>query len=270
VQSKSEKVHLNFEKLTEANISTEIISCQTSNIQFSKSKISKMKIQIQAFELQISFCVGHLRLQQLLREDVRDLTQIHQLNQLELLVNLLMTRSGHQLIYSNLATDIQVSVDTVRRWIATLCNLHLGFLVRPWFKNVSRSLRKEPKWFLRDWSSIEDPGEKAETFVACHLLKAVEGWNDMGLGNFQLNYLRDRNQREVDFVVIKDTKPWFLVEVKNSDKTISPSLSFFQDQIKAPFAFQVVLEADYVDADCFSPMNRLILVPAKTFLSQLL
>jgi predicted AAA+ superfamily ATPase len=94
--------------------------------------------------------------------------------------------------------------------------------------------------------------EKAETFVACHLLKAVEGWNDMGLGNFQLNYLRDRNQREVDFVVIKDTKPWFLVEVKNSDKTISPSLSFFQKQVKAPFAFQVVLEADYVDADCFS------------------
>jgi hypothetical protein len=58
VQSKSEKVHLNFEKLREANILTEIISCQTSNIPFSKSKISKMKIQIQAFELQISFCVG--------------------------------------------------------------------------------------------------------------------------------------------------------------------------------------------------------------------
>ena len=92
----------------------------------------------------------------------------------------------------------------------------------------------------------------------------------MGLGNFQLNYLRDRNQREVDFVVIKDTEPWFLVEVKNSDKTISPSLSFFQDQIKAPFAFQVVLETDYVDADCFSSQNRPIAVPAKTFLSQLL
>ena len=53
----------------------------------------------------------------------------------------------------------------------------------------------------------------------------------MGLGNFQLNYLRDRNQREVDFVVIKDTEPWFLVEVKNSDKTISPSLSFFLSQL---------------------------------------
>lgn len=212
----------------------------------------------------------NLRLQQLLREDVRDLTQIHQLDQLELLVKLLMVRSGHQLIYSNLSNEIQVSVDTVRRWITTLCNLHLGFLVRPWFKNVSRSLRKEPKWFLRDWSAIENPGEKAETFVACHLLKAIDGWNDMGLGDFQLNYLRDRNQKEVDFVVIKDSKPWFLVEVKNSDKTISPSLSFFQEQIKAPFAFQVILEMDYVDTDCFSAQNRPMIVPAKTFLSQLI
>lgn len=212
----------------------------------------------------------NLRLLQLLREDVRDLTQIHQLDQLELLVRLLMARSSHQLIYSNLANEIQVSIDTLRRWVATLCNLHLGFLVRPWFKNISRSLRKEPKWFLRDWSSIEDQGEKAETFVACHLLKAVEGWNDMGLGNFQLNYLRDRNQREVDFIVVKDGQPWFLIEVKNSEKTISPSLKFFQEQTKAPYAFQVLIEIDYVDADCFSFQNRPIIVPAKTLLSQFL
>jgi len=211
-----------------------------------------------------------LRLQQLLREDVRDLTQIHQLDQLELLVKLLMDRSGHQLIYSNLASDIQVSIDTVRRWVATLCNLHLGFLLRPWFKNVSRSLRKEPKWFLRDWSSITDIGDKAETFIACHLLKAIEGWNDMGYGDFQLGYLRDKNQKEVDFIVVKDSKPWFLVEVKNADNTLSPSLKHFQEQTKAPFAFQIVVEADYVDANCFSSQNRPMIVPARTFLSQLL
>ena len=60
-----------------------------------------------------------------------------------------------------------------------------------------------------------------------------------------MSYLKGKNY-QVDFVVIKDSKPWFLVEVKNSDKTISPSLSFFQEQIKAPFAFQVILEMDYV------------------------
>jgi predicted AAA+ superfamily ATPase len=211
-----------------------------------------------------------LRQHQLLREDIRDLTQIHQLEQLGILVNILMNRSSQPLIYSNLAAQVQVSIDTVRRWLTTLCNLHLGFMVRPWFKNVSRSLRKEPKWFLRDWSGIDEPGEKAETFIACHLLKAVEGWNDLGLGDFQLGYLRDIYQREVDFIVIRNNKPWFLVEVKTSETAISDSLKAYQKQLRVPFAFQVVINADYIEADCFTQQHQAIKVPAKTFLSQLL
>jgi len=144
-----------------------------------------------------------LRLEQLVREDIRDLTQIHQIDQLQLLVKLLANRSAHQLIYGNLAREVRVSIDTIRRWIDTLCNLHLGFLIRPWFKNVSRSLRKEPKWFLRDWASIEDVGDRAETFVACHLLKAVDGWNDMGLGKFELGYLRDKEKREGNYSALQ-------------------------------------------------------------------
>lgn len=211
-----------------------------------------------------------LRLEQLVREDIRDLTQIQQLDQLELLVKLLAERSAHQLIYGNLASDVRVSIDTTRRWIDVLVSLHLGFLIRPWFKNVSRSLRKEPKWFLRDWASIKDPGDKVETFVACHLLKAVEGWNDMGLGKFELGYLRDKEKREVDFLVAREGKPWFLVEAKQRDESISPSLKYFQQQLAAPFAFQVVLDMDYVDANCFARPDSPIVVPARTFLSQLL
>lgn len=211
-----------------------------------------------------------LRIGQLVIEDIRDLTQIQHLDQMEMLVSLLANRSAHQLIYGNLAKDVRVSVDTIRRWIEVLRNLHLGFLVRPWFKNVSRSLRKEPKWFLRDWASIEDPGNRAETFVACHLLKAIEGWNDIGLGKFEIGYLRDKERREVDFLVVRDGSPWFLVEVKNRDESLSGSLKYYQDQIKAPFAFQVVIDAEYVDANCFAKPGNPIVVPARTFLSQLL
>lgn len=168
-----------------------------------------------------------LRRQQLLKEDVRDLTRVQELGQLEALALLLAGRSGGQLIYSNLATEIRTSVDTVRRWVETLCALHYGFLVRPWFQNVAKALRKEPRWFLRDWAEIADPGARAETFVACHLLKAVETWNDVGLGRFELRYLRDKQQREVDFVVIRDRKPWFLVEVKHAATALSPTLAYY-------------------------------------------
>ena len=211
-----------------------------------------------------------LRLEQLVREDVRDLTQVQQLDQLEVMVRLLVGRSAQQLVYGNLSRQVRVSVDTIRRWIAALCDLHLGFLVRPWFANVSRSLRKEPKWYLRDWASIENVGQRAETFVACHLLKAVDGWNDMGLGTFELGYLRDKEKREVDFLVARDGKPWFLAEVKYSDESLSPSLIRYQDQLGAPFAFQVTLDADFVDRNCFARPGRPQIVPARTILSQLL
>ena len=211
-----------------------------------------------------------LRQQLLLREDIRDLTRVHELGQLSTLVDLLLARSTQQVVYSDLGREVQVSVDTLRRWIDTLCGIHLGFLLRPWFKNVSSSLRKEPKWFLRDWSGVSDEGRRAETFIACHLLKAVEGWTDLGLGDFQLGYLRDKRKREVDFLIVRDGKPWVLIEAKKAEGQLSGALAHFQEQTKAPYALQVVLEADYVDADCFATRRGPLVVPARTFLSQLL
>ncbi len=209
------------------------------------------------------------RLGQLFREDVRDLTRIQEVARLETLGRILADRSGQQLIFSHLATAVRVSQKTVQQWVETLCTLQYGFIVRPWYANLTKALRKEPKWFLRDWSAIADPGARAETFVACHLLKAVHTWNDLGLGEFQLRYIRDRQKREVDFVVIKDNAPWFLAEVKLSDPSISPSLRRFHSETNAPFAFQIVITANYVNADCFRDTGAPITVPARTLLAQL-
>lgn len=211
-----------------------------------------------------------LRRQQLVREDIRDLTHIHELGQIEALVTYLEAHSGDQVVYRSLADVVGVSVDTVRRWVATLSGFYLGFTLQPWFTSVARSLRKEPKWFLRDWSRVSDEGKRAETFVACHLLKAVEGWTDLGFGDFRLAYLRDKEKREVDFIVIRDGRPWFLVEVKRSDTSLHGGLTHFQRQLDAPHAFQIVIEADYVPADCFARRGPPLVVPAQTFLSQLL
>jgi len=210
-----------------------------------------------------------LRYEQLSREDLREVARVSDLGTLETLMQILAEYSAQQLIYSNLAREIQVSVDTVKRWIDLLARLHYGFLVRPWSRNVAKSLRKEPKWFLRDWSGVVEDGPRAETLVACHLLKAVEAWTDLGFGDFELRYLRDKQKREVDFLVVKDRKPWFLVEVKMHDQTLSPSLGYFQAQTNAQHSFQVVMNLPYQQVDCFR-IHRPVVVPARTFLSQLL
>ena len=85
----------------------------------------------------------------------------------------------------------------------------------------------------------------------------------MGLGKFQLAYLRDKNQNEVDFVVIRDGQPWFLLEVKYREQSMGNGLKYFQDQLNAPFAFQAVVDSEYVDADWFAKPRGPMVVPGK-------
>lgn len=210
-----------------------------------------------------------LRTQQFIREDLRDYSRVNEVQLLETLATLLAERSGEQIVYANLAKQIQVSPQTAKAWVGILVAGYLGFLVLPYYENISKALRKEPKWFLRDWSGLEDLGSKAETFIACHLLKAVEFWTDIGEGAFELRYIRDKQKREVDFLVLRDGAPWFLVEVKHADTRLSPNLAYFKEATGADHAFQVVLDLPYEPINCFD-YQRPVVVPARTFLSQLI
>ena len=209
-----------------------------------------------------------LRFDQLLREDIRTDTRIRELGQIEALARILSRRSGEQVVYASLGSEVQVDEVTVRKWVSTLNAFFFGFLVKPWSKRVANAIRKTPKWYLRDWSSIQDPGSRNETLVACHLLKAVELWTDLGLGEYDLFYIRDKQKREVDFLISKDGKPWFIVEVKTSDTTLAPALAVLQGATGAKHAFQVVFGLPFQAVDCFQ-YTRPMVVPAQTFLSQL-
>jgi uncharacterized protein len=211
-----------------------------------------------------------LRFKQLFQEDLKDISNIQEIGQLQLLTELLRKQAGQLVNFSELAKKTHVSAETIRRWIETLKALYYCFSIQPWTTNISRSLLKEPKIFLWDWSLVEDKGKKLENFVASHLLKAIHFWTDRGLGDYGLYFLRDKEKREVDFLVTKNEKPWFLVEVKASlNGGISKPLFYFQEQTAAPHAFQVAFDLPYVDRDCFSRPDPTI-VPASTFLSQLI
>lgn len=210
-----------------------------------------------------------LRTQQLMRDDVRDLTRVQEIGRIEVLTELIRERAGQLVSYTSLARQIGVSIDTVRRWLEILGALYYCFPVRPWWRNVARALRKEPKYYLWDWSQLRDPGARFENLVASALLKAVHFWTDHGLGDFGLHFVRDKQKHEVDFLVTRDHQPWFLVEAKLSGQArLSPNLARFQDQLQAPHAFQVALDLPAIERDCFS-VSGPVIVPARTFLTQL-
>lgn len=211
-----------------------------------------------------------MRTEQLFRDDLRDLTRIQELGQIETLAQILCRQAGQLTSYTSLSKSVRVSVDTIRRWLTTLESFYYCFRVKPWYSNVARALRKEPKYYLWDWSQVKDPGAKAENLVASALLKATNYWTESGKGRFDLHFVRDKQKREVDFVVTRDNLPWFLVEVKSSSKSsLSKSLHYFQNQTKAKHAFQVAMDFDFVERDCFE-FQKPVIVPAKTFLAQLI
>jgi len=210
-----------------------------------------------------------LREQQLLQEDVRELTRVQELGQLELLAILLKSQAGQLTSYSKLAKKVRVSVDTIRRWLGILEAMYYCYAVRPWSKNITRSILKEPKYYLWDWSQCGDAGARNENFIASHLLKAIQYWTDTGRGDYGLFYLRDKEKREVDFLVSKDGIPWFIVEVKSSmSAPLSSNLAPFAKQTGVEHVFQVAIDGNFIDKDVFK-INRPVIVPAKTFLSQL-
>lgn len=209
-----------------------------------------------------------IRKDQLFREDLRDGTKIQELGQLELLAEILRSQAAESMDYQSLSKKVGVSNDTIRRWLEVLKSFYYCFSIQPWSKNITRSLIKEPKLYLWDWSLVEEESHRNENLVASHLLKATHFWNDRGLGEYGLHYLRTKDKIETDFLVTKNKKPWFLIEVKTKAQGISSALYHFQRETNAPHAFQVAFDLPFVNKSCFEE-HEPILVPARTFLSQL-
>lgn len=210
----------------------------------------------------------HLRKTQLLDEDLRDLTRIHELRLLGVLAELLTQQSGGLISKASLASKIGVSAPTISSWMSTLEAVYYLFAVPPWTANVSRSLLKEPKRYLWDWASVEDHGQRFENFLACALLKAVQFWTDHGLGQFGLHFVRDRDGREVDFLITRDQAPWLLVEAKLKRQPPTSSLHHFSQILQPAYSVQVDFEGPYEPTGIIETTSPQC-VSARTFLSQL-
>jgi predicted AAA+ superfamily ATPase len=209
-------------------------------------------------------------MERLFEEDIRDAFRVYEIKKMQLFAKIIIELAGGQVNYSSLSKMVQVSDQTIKNWLTQLESFYFCFTIQPWSTNVMRSLIKEPKVYLCDWSLISDKGRKYENFIASHLLKAVQFWTDYGLGSYDLYYLRDKDQREVDFLITKNNQPWLMIEVKSSLKeSLSKNLFHFQHQLNVPYVFQVAIEADFIEKDCFSIKGAPTIVPAKTLLSQL-
>lgn len=174
------------------------------------------------------------RLEKIVREDLIDLSKVQEVSTVLSLCSLLPERVGSTLSVQSLREILEVSHDSVTRWLTWLRELYYIFEIKPYAKSISRSLKKEPKIYFYDWTDCSNEGAKFENFIASHLLKSCHYWEDTGEGEFNLHYLRDKEKNEVDFLVVKNKKPWFTVESKLHDQSLGKSYLKFQGQLGCP------------------------------------
>lgn len=178
----------------------------------------------------------------IVREDLRDLSRIQLLSHVEELVELLVLRTRGILSYNALREDLQVALDSVRLWVGYLERLYFVYRVRPYAARLPRALRREPKVYLWDWSEIADLGVRFENMVASHLLKWCHFSQDWGHQPLELHFVRDKEKREVDFLITKEKRPWLLVEVKLSRAAPGSAIHYFADKLGVKHKFLVVAE----------------------------
>jgi predicted AAA+ superfamily ATPase len=180
----------------------------------------------------------------IVREDLRDLSRIQLLSHVEELIELLVPRAGGILSLNALREDLQVALDSVRLWISYLERLYFVYRVRPYAARLPRALRREPKVYLWDWSEIADPAARLENMVANHLLKWCHFTQDWGHPPLDLHFVRDKEKREVDFLITREKKPWLLVEVKLSRTAPEAALQYVAGKLGVKHKFQVVAELE--------------------------
>ncbi|MBS0619602.1 MAG: ATP-binding protein [Spirochaetes bacterium] len=180
------------------------------------------------------------RLERVIREDIFALESIRNLNSMFYLYDLLIERVGSPISLRALAEDLGVSPITVGHWIRVLEAMYAIFIITPYHKKLSRAVRKEYKVYFFDWSLIKDPGLRWENMLAAHLLQRCHFLQDSEGERCELNFLRDRDGHEVDFLLTQNGKPTQIIEAKLSETQLSPGLRYFAQKLKIESARQVV------------------------------
>ena len=173
------------------------------------------------------------RFDRVLREDIRDLEPIRNIQLLSLFLDSLRHRVGGMITLSNLAGEIEVSPKTAKAWLELLERMYLVFAIRPYTRSLPRAILKPPKvYFFDNADVIGNEGVRFENLVASHLLKRLHYMEDYTGHRCELRYIRDKEGREVDFVLLQDGRIQELIEVKFTDENVSRSLRYYAEKLR--------------------------------------
>lgn len=159
-------------------------------------------------------------LDRVITEDIGLLTRIADREKLHDLYQLFPEMIGSPVSENSLAAHLESNPVTIKNYLRKMRDFYLAFKIMPYSRNIKRALLKASKWYLYDWTRVKDPHKRFENYIAVELNSRLSAWQDLTGTEFSLSYIRDKNKRETDFLILKERKPWLMVEVKYSDAPI--------------------------------------------------
>lgn len=198
-------------------------------------------------------------------DDVNSLENIKNVTMLEELSLRLPELVGAPLSINALRKDLQVSHQTVTRWLTILENVYSIFRIIPFGPPRIRAVKKETKHYHFDWTLVEEEGARFENVVAVHLVKWVHFQQDYEGKDAELRFFRSKDGKEVDFVVLEKGKPKMFIECKLRGREINPVLRYLKKQFPNADAMQISLYRD----DDFVTKEGIRVCPAARFLMEL-
>ena len=167
-----------------------------------------------------------LYLDGLIRDDILEFSRIGEVRAMRLFVQMLRERIGSSVSLASIARDLQISPTTLGRYLQILETLHIVFLVRPFHHNIARALLKEPKVYFYDTGLvIGDDGTRFENACATMLYAQIKLMREALGRETSLHYIRNKEGREIDFVICDSGIPLQLIESKWADPKIPKYLA---------------------------------------------
>ncbi len=169
-----------------------------------------------------------------IQKDVKSLIKEENIRAFNNLIYLLAENQGSLVSENGLSREIGLTAATINKHLAILENTYVCHPVHSYSRSLGNELKKSKKIYfydlgirnalLKDFGSLRhrsDRGVLHESFVFLQLAYALKP-------NMEIKFWRNKLGQEIDFVVLKDRKP-FLIEVKTtlSNREIPPAMKTF-------------------------------------------
>ncbi len=181
----------------------------------------------------------------LLERDLKDMARIHRHDAMGELVKIMAAWSAKFMDISAIGAGLSIRRPTLESYINALESLYLVERVHPWTKTDYGRVGKQKKLFMTDgglmasilgWrlDQVRLDADRAGKLVESFAFNELAALVDMSDGEYELYHYRDREQREIDFLIERDDGALLGIEIKAAASTRKDDfkhLSWFRDNL---------------------------------------